>query len=234
MAETLDDLLFPGSDTIEDAPGSLDTLDFGGGAGGAMGDARPPDAPIPGQSLTQSPESPLPYERPPQFTSEDEASHAIFMAMTEKEELGKVLQMLDAGVPVSTMAQSIIMFGASEGKWSMDLALLLLEPTMAILAGVGSQAGINFSMTPPEKDPEVLDTAPLRKIFKEKLGKKKEALGGEDAKAATEKVASMISRPGAGSAIGVDDDNLAGVPSDTPTPPEPIGDAPLLTPKGII
>ena len=248
MADMLDNLLFPGDDTITDAPDALDTLDMPGGGSGLPGGGdlldsagvarlspRPPDAPVPGQSLTQSPDQPLPYERPPQFTNEEEASHAIFMAMTEKEELSKVLQLLDAGVPVSIIAQSIITFGASEGKWNMDMSLLLLEPVMVMLAGVGSQAGINFTMAPPEKDPEVLDTAPLRKIFKDKLGKKKESLGSGDAEKATEQVASMIKRPGSdASAPEPMGDALAPEPmGDVPTP-ELIGDEPLLTPKGII
>lgn len=218
MADMLDDLLFPGGDIIEDAPATLDTLEAPRRDAGGLGSAlQSIDAPVPGQSLTQSPESPLPYEMPPQFTNEDEAAHAIFMALTEKEQLSQVLQMLDAGVPVSLIAQSVIMFGASEGKWNMDLALLLLEPTMVMIAGVGSQAGINFSMAPPEKDPEVLDTSSLKKIFKDKLGKKKDALGDEDAKKASEQVASMIKRP----------DSEASPMPDT-------GQEPMLTPKGVI
>jgi|TARA_Y100000310_G_scaffold332078_1_gene406954 hypothetical protein len=190
MVDILDDL-FPGDETIEDAPGVLDTLDMPPAQPGAL---QSLDAPVPGESLTSAPGSML-YEQPPQFTGLEDAAHAIFMSMSNENELRKVLQMLDSGVPVALIAESIVMFGASEGKWNIDMALLLLEPVSIMIAGFGSQAGINFQMTPPQPEPEDVDTGALEKIFKDKLGKKKDSLGTEETQKATEQVASMIQRP---------------------------------------
>ena len=41
--------------------------------------------PIPGQSLTTSPDNPQPYERPPSYTTLEEASYSIFEMLTEDE-----------------------------------------------------------------------------------------------------------------------------------------------------
>jgi hypothetical protein len=192
MAEMdiLQDLLLPGGPSIEDAPGALDVLDAPAPQEGALSML---DQPIPGQSLTQNPETPMAYETPPEFNSVDDAAHSVFMAMTQGDSYRKVMQMLDSGVPATIIAQSIVMFGASEGKWNMDMAVLLMEPVSLMVAGLGRDAGINVVISPPKKEPEDLDTVALSRMFKEKINKKKEP--AEKQEDALDQAKSMMTRP---------------------------------------
>ena len=48
---------------------------------------RPFEGPIPGQSLTNSPEGQQPYEGAPEYTGVRDASEAIWLSLLEKENL---------------------------------------------------------------------------------------------------------------------------------------------------
>jgi len=68
------------------------------------------DAPIPGQSLTDTPGN-YPWEHSPNVTRVEDA----MMYLTER---------------------------FTEGKWSVDLAILIGEPLMKLIAAIGSRLGL--------------------------------------------------------------------------------------------
>ena len=43
------------------------------------------DRPIPGESLTNDPESPAPFEGPPQFSQKEDALEYLFVLLTEED-----------------------------------------------------------------------------------------------------------------------------------------------------
>jgi hypothetical protein len=124
------------------------------------------DMPIPGQSLT-SELGQMPYEQPPQFTDLSKLTDFIFDRLTTPNVQRRILQLLDAGVPVSVIAEPFIMQGASEGKYNIDLAMLVIEPVITMIAGLGIRAGINVKAA-PKKDISVIDTQTFEKAFKDK------------------------------------------------------------------
>ncbi len=126
--------------------------------------ARQLDAPIPGQSLTAEPGS-MPYEQPPQYTELSEAMDFMFDNVTQPKPYKDFLNMADSGVPISMIVQSILMFGASSGKFNIDLAMLMVEPLTTILAGLAVKENIIPVFETKKKEEEV-DVASLRKIFK--------------------------------------------------------------------
>ena len=103
---------------------------------------RPFDGPIPGQSLTNSPESQAAHEGPPEYTNVREATQAIFMSLLEEEMLMEVSRMMTNGTPISDITKMLLVSGLSQGKYNPDLMLLLVEPVMYMLLAIAEKIGI--------------------------------------------------------------------------------------------
>ena len=102
--------------------------------------------PIPGQSLTNDPNNPYPWEQPPEFTDPQRAMLQIFETLTEKDTLSNTLLALVKGVSVIDISSIVLYTGFLEGKWNPDVMTLLMEPTMYMIMYLGDQAGINYNM----------------------------------------------------------------------------------------
>ena len=103
---------------------------------------NPFNAPIPGESLTSSPENPKAWERPPEFTNEDDAMKALYLLLTEQDKLKVLVDTIDEGVAIDEIAQVILYKGYTEGKYNPDLMMLLIEPTIYLLISIADYAEI--------------------------------------------------------------------------------------------
>ena len=110
----------------------------------AMGGKTPFERPIPGQSLTNDPDTKYPWEQPPMYTDIQSAVMSIVADSYEKETYKMVALSLADGMPVGNLAAMILQTGFQEGKWNPDLMMLLIEPTMYILAAIAEQCGIDY------------------------------------------------------------------------------------------
>ena len=102
---------------------------------------NPFDAPVPGQSLTDKPGN-SPWEHPPQFTDTSEAAEFVWDKLTEPQFAEQVIGMLDAGIPVEAIGRIIVFSGFTEGKWTPDVAFIITEPIMKMIATIGIQGGV--------------------------------------------------------------------------------------------
>ena len=109
--------------------------EFGEGIG------NPFDTPIPGQSLTDEPGN-YPWEHPPQYVTTDGAADHLWNRMSEPEFAEQIIAMLDAGVPVEAIAITVLFGGFLKGKFSPDVAFIIAEPVMKMIATIGVIAGI--------------------------------------------------------------------------------------------
>ena len=103
---------------------------------------NPFNAPIPGESLTSSPDMQKSWESPPQYTDADDCMEEIYMELTNEENLMKVVNLIDEGTPLDEMAQVILYKGYNEGLWNPDLMLSLIEPTIYLLINIADYAEI--------------------------------------------------------------------------------------------
>jgi hypothetical protein len=103
---------------------------------------NPFNAPIPGESLTDSPDTPKAWERPPQYTDEEDAMRAVYMVLTEQDSLRGLIEIISEGVPLDEIAQVVLYKGYVEGKYTPDLMLLLAEPTIYLLIAIADYAQI--------------------------------------------------------------------------------------------
>jgi len=110
----------------------------------AMGGRTPFERATPGQSLTNDPDTKYAWEQPPIYTDLENAVMSIVADSYEKETYKMIALELADGMPVGSMASMILQAGFQEGKWNPDLMMLLIEPTMYILAAIAEQCGIDY------------------------------------------------------------------------------------------
>jgi len=99
------------------------------------------DAPIPGQSLTDTPGN-APWEHPPQMTDPEEILDNLYDKITSGEFAEQLIAMMDAGVPVEAIVRVITFGGFMQGKYSPDVGFMIVEPLMKLISAVGIRAGI--------------------------------------------------------------------------------------------
>jgi len=109
--------------------------EFGEGIG------NPFDTPVPGQSLTDEPGN-YPWEHPAQYVTTDGAADHLWNRMSEPEFSEQIIAMLDAGVPVEAIGRTVLFGGFLKGKFSPDVAFIIAEPVMKMIATIGVIAGV--------------------------------------------------------------------------------------------
>lgn len=125
--------------------------------------------PIPGQSLTNSPDAPLPFEGPTKFVELQPALDHLFIQLTEDGALKNLEGLLSQKYPVSLIAEQLLFAGFTEGLWNPDLMLLLLEPTIYMILSIADRLGIkdiviDENETPDEYGEEADPETKVRKM----------------------------------------------------------------------
>ena len=111
--------------------------------------------PIPGQSLTNSPDSPYPWEQPPEFTEIQPAIESLYVSLTEDDAYEAIVDLIDADNTIADAAQVVLYAGFQEGLWNPDLMTLLIEPTMYLIMGLVERAGrLEYKI---DREPEIED-----------------------------------------------------------------------------
>ena len=104
---------------------------------------NPFNAPIPGESLTSPSDMPKAWERPPEYTEQDEAMEQVYMEITNEYNLMPLINMIDEGIPLDQIAQVILYKVYTQGLYNPDLMTLLAEPTIYLLIAIADYADID-------------------------------------------------------------------------------------------
>lgn len=121
-------------------------------------EVNPFNAPIPGESLTVSPDSTHSWERPPEYTNDEDALEALYFELTELDTLKQLINIINDGIPLDEIAQVVLYKGYTEGKYNPDMMLMLIEPTIYLLIAIADYADIkDYVLYEGEDDDE--DTA---------------------------------------------------------------------------
>ena len=115
------------------------------------------ERPIPGQSLTNSPEQKYPWDNPPEITSQREAVERVFLDLIKPENMETVSTLMSDGMPVADVAQMLLMTAFTKGKFNPDMMLNLLEPTMFMLLSIAEKIGLDPKITRDDDDFEIDD-----------------------------------------------------------------------------
>jgi hypothetical protein len=126
------------------------------------------DGPLPGQSLTNSPDQPYPWEQPPEFTGAKQLTEQIFFDLLKPDNLETVTGLMSEGTPVMDIAQMLLMTGFQKGKMNPDMMLMQLEPTAYMLLAIAEKAGINPVLTRDENlEPDEVDEDEQEEVLRE-------------------------------------------------------------------
>ena len=102
--------------------------------------------PIPGQSLSNDPENPAPYERAPKFTSVHAASEYMWEKFIDPKVYVSLMGSISEGVPLADLAQIILFKEFQEGAWNPDLMMMLFEPTVYMMIALAERLDIPMTI----------------------------------------------------------------------------------------
>ena len=112
------------------------------------------DRPIPGQSLTNDPDTPLPFEQPATYTNRDEALQYFFALFVDEENYPTLMQLIDTPFPIMDIVKMYLVEAFEEGLINPDMVMLLAEPLAYMLMALAERAGIDFVIERPDPDDE--------------------------------------------------------------------------------
>ena len=137
------------------------------------------DGPIPGQSLTTEIGS-RPWQQPSKLNTVEEALEHYATKITDPQINDSLLDALEMGTPVSSIAEIVVQSGAMEGIHTIDVSILVLPVIMELIAYVADEAEIDYNMGTEE--PIEQDRIPEGKIamVMQKLKNKKPELKEEE------------------------------------------------------
>tara|TARA_R100001230_G_C5550241_1_gene78106 strand:+ start:52 stop:552 length:501 start_codon:yes stop_codon:yes gene_type:complete len=115
------------------------------------------DAPIPGMGLTHELGA-RPWQSPPQYATVDEAIEFYLSRMSTDEVNDQILDVLEMGVPVASLANTMQMANVMEGKHSVDVGILVLPVIMEMMMLIADSAKIEYETG--LDDPNKLKTRP--------------------------------------------------------------------------
>ena len=101
------------------------------------------DGPIPGQSLT-SEVGARPWQSPSQYTTVDEVIEYYMARMTSEDFMLQLVDVMEMGIPVTTLANTIQMSSVMEGVHTVDTGMLVLPVLMEMMMLLGDSAKIDY------------------------------------------------------------------------------------------
>ena len=90
------------------------------------------DAPIPGQSLTHELGA-RPWQQPAQYTTVEDALDYYIPRLESEEVTNQLLDVLEMGIPVTTVANTMQLGSVMEGKHSVDVGMLILPVLVELI-----------------------------------------------------------------------------------------------------
>ena len=101
---------------------------------------------IPGQSLTNNPEQPYPWETPPEFVNPREALDDIVGSIMQPDAMKSIVSALAQGAAVADLGTAILYTKFNEGKITPDVMMMLAEPVMYTIMAIGEEANIKYNI----------------------------------------------------------------------------------------
>ena len=111
------------------------------------------DAPIPGMSLAAEVGS-RPFDNPPQFNTVEEAMGWYLDRFDNNEVVQELLAVMEMGIPISTIANSMQLGGVLQGIHTIDTGILIMPVLMEIMKHLAEKTETKYVMgdEPSESD----------------------------------------------------------------------------------
>jgi hypothetical protein len=102
------------------------------------------DVPIPGQAMTAELGS-RPWQSPPQYPTVEEALDYYVPRMADDDFSDQLLDIMEMGVPLITLANTMQMSGVMEGKHSADVGILIMPVLVEMMRLIGDGANVKYT-----------------------------------------------------------------------------------------
>ena len=104
------------------------------------------DGPIPGQSLTDEPKN-GPWESPPMYADPMDALEMYMERLADPESQDELIDMLDIGIPISIVVDTMLSGGVMDGLHSVDTKLLLKGVIATQIQTIAEVVGVDYKLT---------------------------------------------------------------------------------------
>ena len=128
----------------------------------------PIDSPIPGMGMT-APLGGRPWQQPPQLATVEDAMEYYMSKLSDRDFVPELLTVIELGVPLTTLANTMQLASVMEGKHSIDVGILVIPVLVELMANLAEQNDIPHKTgLDPEKDDTI---SPARIALAKKKGK---------------------------------------------------------------
>ncbi len=109
------------------------------------------DAPIPGQSLTHEVGA-RPWQQPAQYPTVEGALDWYLSRFEQRETTEELLNVMEMGIPLTVIANSLQLGAVLEGVHSIDVGILVTPVLIEMMAYIAEQNDIEFKIGTEEED----------------------------------------------------------------------------------
>jgi hypothetical protein len=125
----------------------------------------------PGISWT-APEKSRPWQQPPQLTNISDVAQRYLDMFSNPDTIMYTLDALETQVPLSVLAESIMLNSVSEGLHTMDAGILVMPVIIEILASVATSQQIEYTIYPDEIEKQTVVPPRIAKMAVQKAMEK--------------------------------------------------------------
>ena len=129
------------------------------------------DAPIPGMSLTHELGN-RPWQTPPELPTLEDAIDFYIPRIGNPKSISQVLALLESGVPLTSIAETMTLVGTMEGKHTVDVAVLVNPVIVEYLKGIGDVTNTPYTLEDKSTEEEG-NPVMTNKAIEELKGEKK-------------------------------------------------------------
>ena len=103
------------------------------------------DAPIPGMSMTHELGA-RPWQSPPKYATVDDAMDWYLERFDSQEVVEELMAVLESGIPISTIANSMQLGAVLQGVHSIDVGVLVMPILMEMMKYLAEKTDTNYKM----------------------------------------------------------------------------------------
>jgi len=124
------------------------------------------DAPRPGMGMTHELGA-RPWQTPPKLAKVDDVVQDYLIKMQDDSFVKQLVGVLESGVPVTTLANTIQLAGVMEGRHSVDTGMLVIPVLMEMIMLIADKAGIKYNSGMDNDDTEATKDTMIASVLEE-------------------------------------------------------------------
>jgi|TARA_B100000035_G_scaffold149001_1_gene127023 hypothetical protein len=120
------------------------------------------DMPIPGMAMTHELGA-RPWQSPPQMNTVEEGIDFYISRLVDNKMAGRLLDIIETGVPLTAIAETLTLGGVMQGLHTIDVAVLVNPVLVELMEGLAKNADVPYTVgdedETTEPDPVLLKKA---------------------------------------------------------------------------